>query len=136
MQDGKVKPNITFGDVYLLSHVKKYRGRFIHEDKNGNTVNSMVTFYQEREWRYVPEGLTIDNIRIGKEDGKKIEADGIVSYSLSFNPNDIRYLIVEDEGKRADLIKLINERLNFEHERDKEILKSRILTVTQIKEDF
>lgn len=132
--DGKTKPRLSYGDIYLLTHIKKYKGIFLH-GREDDEISKNVIFYNEREWRYVPSNITLDKIKIEKEDRKRIEVENHKKYSLHFNPFDIRYIIVSDDGKRYDLIKHIDS-LHFEHDRDKEMLKSRILTVPQIIEDF
>lgn len=132
--DGKTKPSLSYSDIYLLTHIKKYKGMFLH-GKEGDKISKNVIFYNEREWRYVPSDITLDEIKIEKEDRKRIEVENNKKYSMHFNPFDIRYIIVSDDGNRYDLIEYLGK-LDFGTDRDRAILKSRILTVPQIIDDF
>lgn len=132
--DGNTKPSLSDGDIYLLTHIKKYQGGFLHGKDECKTFKNVI-FYNEREWRYVPSNITLNEIKIEKEDRKGIEVANNTKYSLPFKPCDIRYIIVSDDGIRYDLIEYL-DKLIFVTDRDRAMLKSRILTVPQIIDDF
>ena len=58
-------------------------------------------------------------------------------YRLSFDPDDIRYVIVENEDEILDMIEHLNGVKEKRYHRDTiKILSSRILTKEQIFNDF
>lgn len=53
---------------------------------------------------------------------------------LSFKLSDIKYIIIKNESERKEMIKTID---GIDSEKDSlDILKSKILTVQQIEQDF
>ena len=99
-------------------------------------------FYDEREWRYVPDisiygGKHImlfekqfDEPLLSKENNKLKKA------KLRFEPNDINYIIINDESERLDLINRI-DRIKEKYDHDtKRVLLSKIITAVQISQDF
>lgn len=117
--------------IYLLSRIKKYKG--IVPNKQGDKTNKekYITFYDEREWRFVPKRLTIQDIKISKEYENLDLQD---KEKLPFTLSDIEYIIIKNESERKDIIKAINK---IKSEKDSlDILKSKILTVKQIEQDF
>lgn len=128
-------------DIYLLSHVKKYYGMFIKrgicndKKEQEEPEKSMKIFYQEREWRYVPEKLKEKQIKVEKNSLFPIAIEDDVQSVLHFNYDNISYIIVNDEGNRKNMINEIGK-LKLDKEEDKYILMSKVLTATQIKNDF
>lgn len=117
--------------IYLLSRIKKYKG--IVPNKQGDKTNKekYITFYDEREWRFVPKRLTIQDIKISKEYENLDLQD---KEKLPFTLSDIEYIIIKNESERKDIIKAINK---IKSEKDSlDILKSKILTIQQIEQDF
>lgn len=124
----------------FLRYTKPYQGQFWREGKYLDGIR----FYDEREWRYVPE---ID----GKEDltpwiSKKDYLDEIKvtrynnilgeKYKLEFEPSDIKYIIVENEEQILSIIDAVEKiKSPFTDDIIKKLL-SRILTKQQIIEDF
>jgi hypothetical protein len=123
----------------IYRYVKNYDGELIRGEK---TVDLNYRFADEREWRYVPPldtpgvepFVAISNIKTKKEKDKYNQK--VSHIKLSFQPDDIKYLIVE---KDSDINELIDH-LDYAKSRfSPTILKrlaSRILTVEQIKEDI
>lgn len=117
--------------LYLLSRIKKYKGKVPNKKGNMADKEKCVTFYDEREWRFVPEKLTIQEIQIGKKDDQfVIQERGKLPFELS----DIEYIIVKSESDLKDIIKAINKL--EEDEETLDMQKSKILTVQQIEQDF
>ncbi|MFA6977845.1 MAG: abortive infection system antitoxin AbiGi family protein [Ignavibacteriaceae bacterium] len=137
--------------IGILSFIKPYLGPFWRKD---NYIPS-VRFYDEREWRYVPE--TLPNKAAGfsdpdlfsiadilqKEDflnpvkladnNRKIARD---KFRIPFSPNDIKYLIVSEENEILPLIKSIREiKGKYSHD-EVDLLTSRIISSSQIIDDF
>lgn len=120
-------------------YIKNYQGELIRQ---GKLKSGNYRFADEREWRYVPslqnEGIlpfvSITKISTSKQ---KREFNKKVSHlRLRFQPDDIKYLIVKQDGDIAELIRhLENVKSRFDSE-TRSRLASRILTVEQIKNDI
>lgn len=142
-EDKKIRETaakIVSNTTSLLFYSKAYSGEFI---RNEESIEN-VTFYNEREWRYIaaskskiaPKGV------LSKKDMEnlaKLESanNDLKYYKLSFNPDEIKYIFVENENE----IHLIIEELRKIHSETYnskilDILNSKILTTTQLKEDF
>lgn len=124
----------------FLRFTKPYEGQFW---RNGEYLQG-VRFYDEREWRYVPEIQPDDDLTawIAKsdylDDIKRSALNEILAdkYTLHFEPDDIKYIIVENEDQILSIISAV-ERIKGQF--DPEIIKkltSRIITRQQIIEDF
>jgi len=123
----------------LYRYVKNYEGELIRDEL---LVDSNYRFADEREWRYVPSleipyiepFVAISNIKTKSQ--KELYNQKVSHLKLSFEPEDIKYLFVENED---DIIELINH-LDYAKSRYDSVtrkrLVSRILTVEQIKNDF
>jgi len=100
-------------------------------------------FYDEREWRYVPR-LTSDFYRYGmteksfRDDINRAAANAHLwrRHVISFVPKDIKYIIVSSETEILDTINHI-EAIKTRFPRDDvRTLTSRIVSASQIAEDF
>ena len=117
--------------LYLLSRIKKYRGKIPNKKVDKTGKEELVFFYDEREWRFVPKKLTIQDIIISKEDEFRCLQN---IDKLSFELSDIKYIIIKNESEREEMVKTID---GIDSEKDSlDILKSKILTVQQIEQDF
>jgi len=125
--------------IYLLMHIKPYEGMQI---RNGNKES--IRFYDEREWRYIPDISRLEDEELHlltekySDEQIKRKNDLLKEYPLKFEPNDIKYIIIKSENERKDVIKKISEiksskSYSFE---DIQLLTSKIITVEQINEDF
>ncbi len=108
-----------------------------------------IRFYDEREWRYVPEVKKLTglgtNFLLGNKDCKddnrikhinnKLRNFDIVK--LNFKPKDVKYVIVENESDILDIIETLTKsnRKQYSYE-DVQLLTTRIITSKQIEEDF
>ena len=120
-------------------YIKNYEGELI---RGGITENENYRFADEREWRYVPslenEGIqpfvAISKIRTSEQ--KAGYNEKVSHLRLSFQPDDIKYLIVEKDSDITDLIRhLQNVKGRFDTE-TRSRLSSRILTIEQINKDI
>ena len=117
--------------IYILSRIKKYKGIIPNKKDDKTCKGKYITFYDEREWRFVPKRLTIQDIKTSKEYENLDLQD---KEKLPFTLSDIEYIIIKNESERKDIIKAINK---IKSEKDSlDILKSKILTVKQIEQDF
>jgi hypothetical protein len=99
-------------------------------------------FYDEREWRYVPYLKNNGDYRLLKDEFlnniKRASANDIIAkeFSLKFNCEDIKYIIVNKESEMValfDALELMSE--NFT-ENERKILKTKIISTEQILQDF
>lgn len=120
-----------------LRYIKNYQADLIRPGKK--TIKNYV-FANEREWRYVPPisediqaFIPIDEIKTAKQ---KLELNQKISHlRLSFQPDDIKYLVVEKDNDINDLIthlRLAKGKYQFNIV---DRLSSRILTYEQIEKD-
>jgi hypothetical protein len=134
----------SLGD-YLIKlgfQSKLYEGK-LHKK---NRVINNVKFYDEKEWRFTPSLQTLVKNKIPislteeefKDEAKKIEYTSILSKccKLSFNPNDIKYIIVKNDNEilnMMDKIDTIKAKYSY---KEKNLLKSRLISMKQVLEDF
>ncbi len=130
---------MTIDYFHILPFIKSYE-----TIKN----KKIIRYYDEREWRYVPDMAVLlahnitDGFFISKNefnDPKYRDSinDKLKSCPLIFTPDDIKYVIVNDESQRINIYDHIiqTKRRNFSYE-SLQRLTTKILTIDQIKEDF
>ncbi len=134
--------NYLISSYQLFSYCKAYHGSMQRNEK----LKKKIRFYDEREWRYVPEYRLIQNefpkFFLDKDEylNKEIRQkyNNLLSeFKIKFSPKDIQYIIVSKEKERGDMISSINgikEGYYTPNEIDE--LKSKIISVEQIKGDF
>lgn len=119
-------------------YAKNYQGD-LH--RKGKCVKKQYKYYDEREWRYVPQsdkindlGVILDNDDYLKN--KDTHNNQIKEFNLNFSISDISYIIVKDETEISNLILLLKRTFKEENSNDLEILFTKILTSSQIFLDF
>ena len=149
---------LTFNaQTAIFYYGKPYSGKVSRKDRQTKTV----TFYNEREWRYVP--FADQTIRRLEEIPKEVRAmlsqreygdpeflqTATTSlhqhYQLTFAAEDVKYLIVANAQEIPEIFDFIdgnvgkqcgtNELRNCS-ENDKKRLMARVMSMCQIKEDF
>lgn len=123
---------------YSLMYTKHYEDELVREDYH----NPNYRFYDEREWRYIPEfDCAVCELKKTEEEytawrGTSKDKPMLEQVKLSFKASDIENIIVENNEYRDLLIEHIKEsKLNFTAT-SKEILISKILTIQQIEQNF
>jgi hypothetical protein len=108
-----------------------------------NALNQ-YRYYDEREWRYVPSltdnpAINVSPIFAKDKDyeAKKTHYKVIIErhHMLSFNANDIKYIIVREDSSVDELIKRLSSIEKYS-DQDRNRLIGRIITYDQILEDF
>ena len=123
-----------------LGRIEAYIKPYDHKELIPKTLPEL--YYDEREWRYVPKAINGDELSIGPDvytvNEKLMEASRRIGdkYRLSFTPEDIKYIIVEKESQRDDIIDAIEYAKQKYPQATVRRLTSRILSSQQIKEDF
>ena len=102
----------------------------------------IVKYYDEREWRYVPDPSSYDGSQIMLLEEQFIEPllseenEKLKSAKLGFDPSDINYVIIKEESERLDLIKEIGRIKGKYNDDTRSILLSKIISAEQILQDF
>lgn len=132
--------NTDYLNIYnVYRYVKNYEAP-LH--KKGYKKIEKYRYADEREWRYVP---ALDNAslppfvpvnRIKTTKQKRELNESISHVTLSFEPEDIRYLIVERDNEISDLIHHLESVKGRFPPEILNRLKSRILTLEQIESDI
>lgn len=136
----KMKRNYQLNYRRMLTGMKAYSGWNWKEKGgvNGKIIRNYV-YYNEREWRYVPEDS--GNVYLITAHNRSVDLDSYNQKTKEFcikpKPNDIKYLIINSEQERIEVLKKIDELFSGTMTaNDIALLKSKILTCEQIKEDF
>ena len=124
------------GDILRFS--KPYEGALV---RKGETFDD-YKFYNEREWRFVPE-MEFDGIKPAlyvkeyeKFKKKNPKKPHITNISLKFKPEDIQYIIVENESDITKILKFLSEIDGWSSHKKIQLLFTKILTSTQIYQDM
>lgn len=125
LQENDIPEEYSQDVINRLAYIKPLRGimkrRIIRSDSSSATVEICKNFYDEREWRYVPnpDVLTALNtasiianphiIPLANEISKGLEQETYRKLWLDFSYDDIQYIIVPNVHARIDIIKTIND---------------------------
>ncbi len=122
----------------LSAFFKPYTGEMWRKNKY-----EMIRFYDEREWRYVPFlNLSDIHYRLKKEEFlneiKRASANEVIArnFPLTFEYSDIKYLIVNTESEMVALSDALDMMHDLYTEEHRKVLKTKIVSSEQIKEDF
>lgn len=130
----------------------KDQNSFLKYSKNSQKYKQF-DFYDEREWRFVPKIVQEINQRLIEADywkkslfykGNEFKEKYYNSFNkkyedkkLYFDPIDVKYIIVNKKNYiqyLVDFIWKLDKKVYSEHE--KSLLSSKIISLSQIKEDF
>jgi len=132
------------GLMDMMSFTKKYSGIFM---RNGKRYRN-VCFYDEREWRYLPDHPFLYRQQIPsyirksayldlekrKEANAKLERPECM---LEFSPSDIRYIIVSNNQEILPMVDSIHQIKGSKYSyNDLRLLTTRIISMEQILQDF
>jgi len=135
----------------ILSFLKQYEGDFKRRDQDYPNLR----FYNEREWRYVPDTIPEDLQQRQRPEYKDL-SECLISeefndpitlqennrsiaqdfFRIKFQPKDIKYIIVADENEIGTMIHSIHDIKDKYSKDDLDLLTSRIISSQQIKDDF
>lgn len=122
----------------MSSFLKPYDGKM---ERFGKYIKRK--FYDEREWRYVPKIIGEKaEYRLSKEEFddkiKRAQANSDLddSYNLKFVASDIKYIIVSNEKEMISMSDIIDSLNTLYSENEIKLLKTKIISSDQIKEDF
>lgn len=130
--------------IDLMGFTKNYSGTF---SRNGKYYKN-VCFYDEREWRYIPDNnllfehqipayITKEkylNINERQAANSKLERPDCM---LRYDPHDIRYIIVATQDEILPMAKGIHQIKGDKYSYDDlQLLTTRIISMEQILQDF
>lgn len=128
----------SLGLINIVRYLKNYQGKMM--DKKTNTVNENYKFTDEREWRFVPTWDFIqDPMLTGDISDTKLQEENerISERRLKFTPDDVTYIIINDDSEIAEFIELLRHAKGTKYEKKHiERLTTRLLTTEQIKNDI
>jgi len=118
-------------------YFKNYEGDLI---RRSGATTSNYRFADEREWRYIPpldatQFSFFPLNRLSTPGGKAELNSRIADLKLGFDPEDIKYLIIERDDERLSLIQHLESVKGRFDEDTRRRLASRILTSEQINTD-
>jgi hypothetical protein len=125
--------------------VKPYEGLLWRGD---NYLNEKIIFYDEREWRFYPDipiwdqkGVEEVHSFLNKEafieDDKRQKANKVIEkFKLSFEPKNIKYIIVDKEDEIYDMVNKVTQLKSDYNYKDVQVLATRIISLEHIFEDF
>lgn len=124
--------------MYALCHIKKYSTKQL----NDNGLETIIHYYDEREWRYVPklfengERLFLTNAENGDEERHNHVQRILRGHPLCFQPSDINYIIVRKDSELLETKHMLEKVKSAYSNLDREILVTKILSAQRIKNDF
>lgn len=122
----------------VLRYIKPYKGTLYRD--NGSIPK--IRFYDEREWRYVPNlEKTGFNFFLKKDDfldpeKRNRENDKLFDARLTFEPSDIKYIILDKETEILPMVSALKQIKAKYDDKIIDILITRILTTDRILNDF
>ncbi|MFC1477962.1 abortive infection system antitoxin AbiGi family protein [Candidatus Margulisiibacteriota bacterium] len=135
---------IDNGLLDIMSYTKNYSGKF---NRNGKK-NKKVCFYDEREWRYIPDPRLLFKQQLPNYIPKEIYLDVMkrkeandklerTECMLKFEPDDIRYIIVSKHDEILRMVDRIHEIKGSKYgPKGMKLLTTRIISMEQILQDF
>lgn len=120
----------------LLNFLKPYEGM------SSKNPTKRVRFYDEKEWRYVPEisfdertSLTLEEFNdhtTRDRENRKLE-----KFKLKFNINDIKYIFIKSNSEIHEFVEAIRNIKGSRYtQKEVDILTTKITTIENIKDDF
>jgi hypothetical protein len=128
--------------IEFIFYCKSYMG----EMWRNNELIKDITFYNEREWRYVPNIIELEKknpryiINKKEYDNYDLRSDynqAISDFKINFTPKDIKYIIISKETERINMVRLIEQiKGSLYTHNDLKVLTSKIISAEQIDQDF
>ncbi|SAM35121.1 abortive infection system antitoxin AbiGi family protein [Pseudomonas sp. 1 R 17] len=121
---------------YILAHSKPTQGRMLISDKP-----VLKDFYQESEWRYVPQHEKIDDyLSLGEyQDKEALDKNNKKTGDLcrlKFLPSDVKYIFVPTDSEIPAVMNFIQAELDYFPNADLKILMSRVISLESISFDM
>lgn len=115
---------------HLLPYLKQFIGYQL--DREGKLKRKK--FYDEREWRYLPDAELTEAL-FGQLKTDSLEPAPSTSFAMPLNPVEIEYIIIEHDADIEPLLKVL-KKMSSKNKISYETLVSKIITAKQIERDF
>lgn len=123
-----------------LLDVARYIKNYQRDLTRNGEIFKDYRFYDEREWRFVPdithEPIVVSLKQYSEPKKKKENNDLVGKIKLTFEANDIAYIILNQDNEISELIEFLRKTFKKSSLEDVDILITRIITVSQIYNDF
>ncbi len=120
-----------------LGEIVKFLKPFTGNYQKGKKLKKNITYYDEREWRYIPKEKKYEvfpsHTTKVREKIKKLNLE-LQSNPLNFKLRDIRYIIIKNESEKSLLIASFST--SKTRKRDRDYLISRIISLEEIRNNF
>ena len=117
---------------YERKHLLPYLKQFIGNQEYKDGKEKRKKFYDEREWRYIPDNSLVEPF-FGTN-RKSVPTGSNEQHRMKLDLSAIEYIIIDNEKEFDKIIpalkKLSNEKVSYE------LLLSKIMTSKQIERDF
>jgi hypothetical protein len=133
--------NLSEDQKDKILRIKCFTKNYSGQLNRGKTKQSNYKFYDEREWRFVPESKDLGGARFSihlstyQKDKDKWNSE-VASLRFKFLPEDISYIIVNETSEIPTMIGYIKSVYNLCSEDVRHILFSKICSTEQIKCDY
>jgi hypothetical protein len=123
----------------IRSYMKNYSGDL---KRNGKEIIKNYKFFDEREWRLIPEKSQINNEKFSIQlkdynKDRKFYNQKLEGCRIKFKLSDISYIIVKTEEDVKKMITFLTSTFKNEFEKDElSYLFTKICTTKQINEDY
>ena len=134
-----LRGRIDKNNYFSLKYIKPLVGKM---KRKGKDKELALCFEDEKEWRYIPEMKPNDppwymiTCPVSLNELSNKLYDNKEKFSLKFNFNDIKYLLVENEKYSKDLIDILTDDSLPLHVNDRYNLISKILIFDKLEEDW
>ncbi|MBY0487081.1 MAG: hypothetical protein K2P85_07855 [Flavobacteriaceae bacterium] len=129
---------------HFIRYIKPYEGKFY---RNGDYLENPVRFYDEREWRFTPsrEFLFSKEMKdsykseyfINPKKRRALNIKLAKHIKLTFEPNDVKFIIVERDNEIPDMIKKLDDIFGkTASSNDLKLLGTRLISLEQILENL
>ena len=135
--------SLLWNALQYSSYVKAYNGN--PWNKGTRTFSDEIRrFYNEREWRYVPNSrkeildtqMSVDAFLSPDEMVREVMTRLAADFQLKFEPKDIEYIIIKSDSELLEMkgrIRDLKGRYSFD---DVELLTTKFISTEKIFRDF
>jgi hypothetical protein len=118
----------------IARYVKNYEGTLVRKGKTFRKYR----FSDEREWRYVPPPSSkCAMFYMDSKYDENAAKERIDGFRLKFKPNDVKYIIIKDDGEIGEFIDHLRRAKGNKYTHgDVERLTTRLFTSDQIHKDI
>lgn len=143
LKDRRSKKNgLTAKQRQDILKIKAYAKNYSGHLKKNEVDDPNYRFYDEREWRFIPERSQMDKAPFSVSLNKYLEDKDKYNKKLEhlrfeFSPDDISYIIVQKTSEIPEMINFLRE--NYSDKctaRELDILFSKICSTEQIIDDY